>query len=621
LESTLHDAAGDGGYYTAPTNIAGDSALRIDSQQPLISAMRFFPRTLVCALAAFVAGYGISRAWSSANSPGIKGIKSAIHSAQLIVSAASSDGTATERLIKLCEQPSGLDRDQEIFEALQKMNGGDFLRAVADFPALFDRFDKLSPNLRNMIAEAAIERWLEVDPDGLKQWLANAQILMKNFPGRGEVQLDLGVLWAITPALARNDPDWCKARIESMKGHQKVEALSGLLRETAKTDPNKARAILAGITGEQEKDGAMDGLIGGLAESEPQAAINLIHGLTNTDAQRSGRTAAIWATGPRGAAAQRDLLSQIDDPNLRPLLLYYATYSIAEQSTSDPFAFVQEQLISRTEDERAAILGPGLFRALVDTDPSRATEFVSHLEGKARANGIESMFQAWPYHDPAAAVAWLATLRPEDLPVNSRNWNDILGNLAYGAPAEFQRWVDSLPAGDLQDNSRVLLATRFARNGDVAQAIQLFQQSATGKMSEATANTFGRTIASLDPARAAECVTQLPSGPVQSNAALGVASTLSERNPQAAADWIAKLPPGCARDSATNGLASTLVYADPAASIEWLDQIRDPAIRSKAAQKVFGIWTCEDPAGARSWFSGLDYVDADRKSTILRNQR
>jgi len=589
--------------------------------------MRSLPRTVVCALAAFAAGYGISRAWSSANRAGIKGIKSAIHSAQLIASAASSDGAATEKLIKLCEQPSGLARDQEIFETLQKMSSGDFLRAVADFPALVDRFDKLSPNLRNMIAEAAIERWLEVDPDGLKQWLAGAQALMKNLPGRGKVQLDPGVLLAIIPALVRNDPEWCKARTDAMDEDQpselptKAEALWGILRETAKTDPSKARAIFASITGNREKSFALRGLIGGLAESEPQAVINLVRGLSDPDEQRFGRFAVIWSTGPRGAAAQRDLLSQIDDPNLRPLLIYSATAAIAEQSTSDPFAFVQEQLAGRSETDRAAMVGLGLIRTLVDTDPNRAAEFVSQLEGKARANGIESLFQALADRDPAATAGWLATLSPEDLPVSSRNWNNVMTNLADSAPTEFQRWADSLPAGDLQDNSRVLLATRFARNGDVTQAIQFFQQSATGKMSDATATSFARTIASQDPARAGECVAQLPPGPVQTNAALGVASVWSQRNPEAAAKWITALPQGGARDLATNALASTLVYADPAASIEWLNQIHDPAIRSKAAQSVFGVWAWEDPAGAQAWFSSLDYVDADRKATILRRQR
>jgi hypothetical protein len=583
--------------------------------------MRYFPRTVVCALAAFVAGYGISRAWSSANSAGIKGIKSAIRSAQLIASAATSDGGATQKLITLCEQPSSLARDEELFETLQKMSSADFLRAVADFPALVDRFDKLQPNLRNMIAEAAIERWLEVDPDGLKQWLAAAQTMMKNLPGRGEVQLDFGVLQAITPALARNDPEWCKARIDGMNGDQKGQALSNLLRETAKFDPNKARAIFAAITDDKEKSDVMHGLIAGLAESEPQAAINLIRGLSNTDAQRNGRFAAIWATGSRGAAAQSDLLSQIDDPKLRPFMLWYATFAIAEQSTSDPFAFVEEQLASRTEDERKALLDGGFVRALSMADPNRAAEFVGKLEGPEREKGIGQILQTWPQRDPAATIAWLAALPPETLPVKSQDWDRTMTSLANDAPAEFQKWVDSLPAGDLQDNSRVLLATRFARNGDVTQAIQLFQQSASGKMSNATAIGFGRTIASQDPARAAECVAQLPPGPVQTSAALGVASTWSERNPQAAAGWIAKLPPGGARDSATNALASTLVYADPASSIKWIDQIRDPVIRSKAAQNVFGIWAWEDPAEARAWFSSLDYVDADRKNTILRNQR
>src|SRR4029434_2257650 len=113
----------------------------------------------------------------------------------------------------------------------------------------------------------------------------------------------------------------------------------------------------------------------------PQAAIDLIRGLSDTNAQWNGRFAAIWATGSRGAAAQSDLLSQIDSPQLRPLLLYYATLSIAGQSTSDPFAFVEEQLASRTEDERAEILSVGIVLSLVDTAQYRAAVFVCRLEG------------------------------------------------------------------------------------------------------------------------------------------------------------------------------------------------------------------------------------------------
>lgn len=581
--------------------------------------MRFFPRVVVYALAAFAAGYGVSRIWSSSDNPAIKGVKTAIRSAQLVASAASTEGGASERLVALCEKPSSLARDREIFETLQRMSAADFLQAAADFPALVSRFDKLPANLRGAVAEAAVERWVELDPEGLKQWLAGGQALMKNLPGRGEVELDLGILEAIVPHLARNDPAWCLARIKEMQDKQRESTLYVMFLEMAKVDAANAERVFANLGDEKFREVGLQGLLVGLAESDLKAAMDRTRELTGS-ARTRAQLGIVWAAGPRGASAQPDLISQIDDPRVRPLILYYSTHAIAERSMSDPVAYFEEQLALRGEEERPNLV-QDVIRPLVNTYPERTAEFIIRLEGKTQASAIESMLQAWPDRDPGATMTWLSKLPIEALPVDSRNWDTTLAKLANRAPDEFQKWVDSLPSGKLQDTSRVLVATRLAQNGDLQQAIQTFQQAATGTMSETTASTFGRTIAERSPEKAAECVAQLPPGPVQASAAQGVASVWSERNPQEAASWVTSLPEGNARDSATNALASTLVYADPSASIEWLNQIRDPLIREKAALNVVSIWNWEDPAAARAWVKNFSFADPERKESLLRNMR
>lgn len=133
------------------------------------------------------------------------------------------------------------------------MDGTDFLRAVADFPALVARFKKLPYDLRNELAGAAIERWLEVDPSGAKHWLSAAQDLFKTLPEKEDGQLDTQLLVAIIPHLVRNDPDWGMAHIEGMQGRSKTGAISLAISETRKTDPAKARQMLERLSREDER--------------------------------------------------------------------------------------------------------------------------------------------------------------------------------------------------------------------------------------------------------------------------------------------------------------------------------------------------------------------------------
>lgn len=582
--------------------------------------MRISPGQFVSVLAAFAVGYAIPRMWRSSEARVIaEGLKPSFLASKLIASASSSAGTPAERLIALCEQPGSLTRDHQLFEAIQAMNGKDFLLAVADFPSLVQRFEKLPPELRHMMAQAAIERWLESDAEGAKRWLGGAQSLMKLLPAGHGRELDPTVLYAIVPALTRNDPSWCRAQLDKFESKpSRQNALSLLLTETARTDPGKARAMFAELTDPAEINGVLGGLAYGLAESDPQSLAEVLRGVSDPGARANAMVMAIHGGGKGGASAMRDLLSQIDDPKLRSSMIRTATISIVGQSSSDPFAFFDEQLATVPEAERDALATDmGVIRPLVSYDADRAAEMIGKLQGKARDRGIQGVLQFWSERDPAAAVKWLSSLPPETLPVTSNSWDPTLTRLANRAPAEFEQWVGSLPGGDLQDRSRVLLATRFAEQGDVAQAVRLFQQSAASSMSGNTAVTFGRTIASQDPTAAAACVAQLPPGRTQSKAAEGVAAVWSVESPQAAAAWVAKLPEGQARDSATGALANSLVYADPGAASEWIGQIRDPAVRTRSAIEVFRIWSWEDPAKAREWLRGIENVQTDRINALL----
>jgi hypothetical protein len=584
--------------------------------------MRFSPGPFAIAVAAFAAGYLVSHTWRSGETQVlVEGLKPSFLASRIIASASTAVDTPTERLVNLLEQPGTLARDHELFESLQKMSGGDFLMAVADFPALVKRFEKLPPNLRYMMAQAAMERWLEVDPDGAKRWMGGAQSLMKMLPKGHGNELDPGVAMAFFPLLAQNDPAWAHAKLKDIEpGNARRYAIPSLLTETAKTDPRRAREIFAEFTNEDDKGSAVEGLMRGLVESDPQGAIEMIRGLPN-DSQLRTRAilSAIFSASNQGTNVEHDLLALIDDPKVRCSMTGTAIFAINYSSTSDPFEFVEQELASSPDLDRDALFGDeSIIRGLASRDPNRMAGIVSNLGSRSRDKAVQTLLETWTNKDPATAIHWLAAQPPDIFPMTVDRWDQTMTQLANGAPEEFERLVTSLPAGEMRDRTSVLLATRFAQTGDVTRAVQLFRQSATDLMSAATARTFGRTIATQDPAAAVTCVTQLPPGRAQSNAAEGIATVWSARNPQAAAAWVAQLPAGSMRDSASGGLARTVVDADPRAATEWVEQIRDPAVRTEAASAVYRIWRWDDPALAREWVGGLDHVDADQVNVLLR---
>jgi hypothetical protein len=590
--------------------------------------MRFSTAPVALVLVAFAAGYGVSRNWSSARAVGARNIKPAVRSAPLIARTEAFDGSAAERLIALCKQPGSLARDQKIFEALQSMNGSDFFEGVADFPSFVKRLEQLPPGMRDIVAEAAMQRWLEVDADGAKRWLRSAQIF--TMLGQSREGWAPSFMMTLFSLLGRNDPAWAYSTYNEMKPGTRLYA-SQVLFEIAKADPREARAIYDALrtdTGKSEKSAveseeksvAIHRLLSGLVESDLPAAIEIIRGMPQGSwMQNATISSCLVMAGKVSTTAAHDLLALVEDPKDRSAMMWDALGGIGLWSTSDPILFVEQELASIPQSDRSALVGErGVIGGLASKDPYRAADLISGFDGKVRDQAVQELLQTWTKSDPAAAFQWLSTQTTDILQGTTTRWDQTLAKLANTAPTEFGNWANSLSAGELQDRSRVLLATRFAEQGDVTQALRVFQQSFTTSMSGNTAQTFGRTIASQDPVAAATFVAELPPGRTQAKAAEGVVAIWGDRDPRATASWVARFPEGDTRDFASAAFAGSLAHADPVAASEWVAQIRNTGARTRAALDVFRTWAAEDPVLARKWIRGLDNINADRVNAALR---
>jgi hypothetical protein len=84
------------------------------------------------------------------------------------VSHAPMDAAA---IADLCEQPQSLQRDHEIFSGLQHIEPQEFFTAFTDSSGFAKRFENIPASLRSAVIEAAIERWLQIDPGALSHSL------------------------------------------------------------------------------------------------------------------------------------------------------------------------------------------------------------------------------------------------------------------------------------------------------------------------------------------------------------------------------------------------------------------------------------------------------------------
>jgi hypothetical protein len=333
-----------------------------------------------------------------------------------------------------------------------------------------------------------------------------------------------------------------------------------------------------------------------------------------------GRIAAIAAENG-GSAVVGDLLSRIANPALRRDALWQTIRQMAERSAADPIDFLEQQL-----DSQSAITFDAVSReamsALAERDGARAVEFVLRVETAAdRDKALLWVLSSWRAENPQAAMKWLTMQPVQTLPPAAPAWVGTLEGLARSVPADFERWVNELPPGELRSQAGQVLARGYALQGKVEEAMRLFQKFAEEDAALPDIQFLGRSIAGTDPVTAATWVSQLPTSPARTRVVEGLVTNWTQKDPNATAAWVESLPPGSIRDAATAAMAQSIARVTPATAAEWVTQISDSKSKLEAAEKVFLLWRLDDPAAARDWIGKVDGLSDRSRARILRTYR
>ena len=534
-------------------------------------------------------------------------------------SPAATDAKAQRLVTAALRKGNRMERDNELYLAIEAFTAADFNRLITDAGALKAMAEKLRgidwETSRNL-ASGLIGRWLTVDSGTVMTWAPRVlELVPAKDRGRG----------LILDALAAKRPEELLALVPSRKdAAERAEIISRGLRELAAHDPAKARAWLNGCTDLADRRVAEKAMRLGTVQADPLRAIELAESIDNRQEGSVILRAAAESAVKRGTGVLRQLASM-------PMKPWMLSPILAEFAERDPEMAVDLAIKSGSDENNWNYGLEAAFSALARRDPAQAVAKMESLAGPDLTGAVSAIGLAWAGREPASALAWLA-----ERPVSERldPHRDTLGShdvllvvfsdWAGSAQADARAWADGLPEGATRDAVQAQFARSLADSGEFAEAMQLLDRLGPAADPKAVASIAG-IWAKRDPQAAADWAIAQEPGPAQNSALAAIVGAWANDNPHGVEGWLAQFPPGEARDRSVlaflwRGSAWATGDEERIAEFDaWFDLIDDPWRRAQAARSSFWQRAQRDPAGARAWLSALPNVDAELIRMTLRD--
>ncbi len=506
-----------------------------------------------------------------------------------------SNATANERIgwvLEICKQPPGSARDFALYEAIQRLQPGDFLQAFTQLEELGVQLAGMDDKLREGIVYEALRRWLTVDPAGALRGLtaANAVLNSKFLKVRPGPQ-DLHVVYS---AIALQEPDWLLKSIDSMTEKSgRDNAVATLTYVTAAHDPRKAAELLAKFRGGRDWRYALKGYLGSTIKSDPRTAVATALRELDDAEQNEMLPEIMLDAATLHPALMPDLLAQLD-PKQRTFNTWRTFRAVISQPSIEPFDYVRARF---AEDPALDSYGGNWswVMALANRDPIKTLDWAKELPPAASAEATRAAIRAWGGQDASAMLAWLQTQPPDSLP------SALPLEYMNSDPGPISAWAESLPVGDFREATRVSAANAFVNKGKLSEAMNAFPVDMASASARPAAQALAATLANKDLAGTVSWLGSLPESAGRACAAAGAVSDWAAKSPDDAAAWVESLNQGLTRDAATGALAAAIANADPTAGAEWVDQIGDPTTRTRAIAAVYLKWRGRDPDAAQAW--------------------
>ena len=547
------------------------------------------------------------------------------------IAVRATAGERMEAIAKLWAQPGSMARDHALAAALLKLDAADFSAGAEAMQALFKRSQRPDDLEAEQLAEAWMDRWLELDTPGALRFLSSTPFLAQ-LPVRELVgwPIDEKIHCAqggILAALARRQPEWTQqALAETPSGSVREIGVYALLKEVAKGDAARTARFLASFANGADRAAALTGYVTALVDADIRSGYDKASAEPPGMLRENLLRLVFARAGERGVSTARDLLDQIDDPAMRRQHAPTALLAIGFDQREDALPFIIEEsermaATSGWNTEDARDWASSVDVAARGPQARAFAEWAAGFEPDADRKMFGQIVIVWAGREPATFRNWLKE-HAETLDAAAvKTLDGALANLARRDLPAARTWSETLPAGALRDQARFQVALASGAEGDVAHAATAYRSVAGNDTKGALAGQLAKLLAQHDGAAAADWALTQPVGPARTAALAAVAETWSERDPHGAAGWLEQMPAGAERDSALQKYATRVVVADPESAAQWVGQMADPTLRIATAEAVFNRWHIQNPVAARAWLRSLPGMEGSKVAKSIRNRR
>jgi hypothetical protein len=401
--------------------------------------------------------------------------------------------------------------------------------------------------------------------------------------------------------LAEGGLSTARGAAEGMSGPNREQALAGVAKGWAKSDPGGAIAWAKGLPEGIDRDEVIRAALLGNATVDPAGALDLVglvppggrdgYFATTTGARvlaeavKTDFDATIaWIAAHPGRLGRRDLLGMASAVTDR-LKAGFLSAQAANGSLEAILPAINSALLNDASGQRAAVWD------WAKAQPSNET--LKSLQ--------KEVLRSAGYQDPALALRLVG-----DLPRTAEGdaqAQELANSLFNGG--QYLRRFDNLMAQAPERLRPSLLQAAFtyleAGNMDDPQRwigrLALLPETARAQGAESLA----RAWASQSREAAIGWAASLAPGENRSGAMAAIASTWAAKDAPGAAQWVATLANGAERDRCAQSLVQAMAERFPHEAWEWALSIGDTGERTRAATHALKSMAARDVATARQW--------------------
>jgi hypothetical protein len=240
--------------------------------------------------------------------------------------------------------------------------------------------------------------------------------------------------------------------------------------EWARQDPAAAMAWANSLTTTNDKNHAMESVIGEVAKTDPQKAVAMLVAMDSTDKGDAYRSVAAQYGAANFSEAQAWIRTLPADDQAAAL-----ASAIGGLSNKDPQAAAKQVGLMEAGDAKNGVI-TSVVEDLARMDPKAAAVFLKQQDSeKAQRDAMRQLMPAWVAQDPSAALAYANSYEAGDVR-DSALQSYVFSNNSV-APAELLKVAETITDEGDRSRSVGIAAARWMRED--ATAAKAYIQQAT----------------------------------------------------------------------------------------------------------------------------------------------